>query len=109
MGNQAFADYVDEHLYDFHHINNKKDPVAISPERFLGYHHPSGEIHIGDDNAWYVCPGKYKFVALRHARHFIYADLLTQDKITQMLCVRLVRSLIISILVRVIILGHSTE
>ncbi|KAJ3484408.1 hypothetical protein NLI96_g5672 [Meripilus lineatus] len=58
VGNQAFADYVDEHLYDFHHINNKKDPVAISPERFLGYHHPSGEIHIGDDNAWYVCPDK---------------------------------------------------
>ena len=26
--------------------------------RFLGYHHPSGEVHITDNNQWVSCPGK---------------------------------------------------
>jgi hypothetical protein len=25
---------------------------------FLGYHHPSGEVHIMDNNEWVSCPGK---------------------------------------------------
>lgn len=25
---------------------------------FLGYHHPSGEVHIMDNNQWVACPGK---------------------------------------------------
>ncbi|KAJ3484414.1 hypothetical protein NLI96_g5674 [Meripilus lineatus] len=58
VGNQAFANYVDEHLHDLRHINNKRDPVPILPGMFLGYHQPSGEIHIGDDDVWYVCPGQ---------------------------------------------------
>ena len=28
------------------------------PGRFLGFHHPSGEKHITDSNAWVACPGK---------------------------------------------------
>lgn len=75
VGNQAFADYVDSHI-SFTHINNKKDPVPIVPGkpvynysrdvfiymtpsgRFLGYHHPSGEIHIAESNKWLSCPGQ---------------------------------------------------
>ena len=41
------------------HINNKKDPVPIVPGRFLGFHHPSGEVHIDDPSGtWYSCPGQ---------------------------------------------------
>lgn len=57
VGNQAFADYVDSHI-SLTHINNKKDPVPIVPGRFLGYHHPSGEVHISENNAWESCPGQ---------------------------------------------------
>ncbi|TFK42180.1 lipase class 3 family protein [Crucibulum laeve] len=57
VGNQAFADYVDSHI-TLTHINNKKDPVPILPGRFLGYHHPSGEVHIAESNAWLSCPGQ---------------------------------------------------
>ncbi|KAK0436915.1 alpha/beta-hydrolase [Armillaria borealis] len=55
VGNQAFADYVDAHV-SVSHVNNKKDPVPILPGRFLGFHHPSGEKHITDSNAWVACP-----------------------------------------------------
>ncbi|KAI0075335.1 lipase [Panus rudis PR-1116 ss-1] len=57
VGNQAFADYVDSHL-SLTHINNKEDIVPIVPGRFLGFHHPSGEVHIQDSNAWEACPGQ---------------------------------------------------
>jgi len=57
VGNQAFASYVDAHL-DLTHINNKEDPVPILPGRFLGYHHPSGEVHIQDSGEWDRCPGQ---------------------------------------------------
>ncbi|KAH9044007.1 lipase class 3 family protein [Lactarius hengduanensis] len=41
VGNQDWASFVDTHL------------------RFIGYyHHPSGEIHIDDADAWDVCPGQ---------------------------------------------------
>ncbi|KAF8625011.1 hypothetical protein AX15_005596, partial [Amanita polypyramis BW_CC] len=55
VGNQAFADYVDAHL-SLSHINNMKDPVPIVPGRFLGYHHPSGEVHISESGSWESCP-----------------------------------------------------
>ncbi|KAL4249966.1 AB hydrolase superfamily protein [Abortiporus biennis] len=58
VGNQAFADYVDAHVTNLNHINNKHDPVPIVPGRFLGFHHPSGEIHIGEDSVWSACPGQ---------------------------------------------------
>jgi len=57
VGNQEFADYVDAHL-DVIHINNKKDFVPIIPGRGLGYHHPSGEVHIKENNQWVACSGQ---------------------------------------------------
>ncbi|KAI0825738.1 lipase [Irpex lacteus] len=57
VGNQDFANYVDAHL-QVTHINNKEDPVPIVPGKFLGYHHPSGEVHITDSSVWESCPGQ---------------------------------------------------
>ncbi|KAH8104123.1 alpha/beta-hydrolase [Cristinia sonorae] len=57
VGNQAFATYVDTHVTNMNHINNKEDPVPILPGRFLGFAHPGGEIHIMDNNQWVTCPG----------------------------------------------------
>ncbi|KAF8174960.1 lipase class 3 family protein [Pholiota molesta] len=66
VGNQAFADYVDAHLA-LTHINNNtesflivigEDTIPIVPGRFLGYHHPSGEVHIMDNGSWVSCPGQ---------------------------------------------------
>ncbi|KAG7442590.1 lipase [Guyanagaster necrorhizus] len=57
VGNQAFADWVDEYV-TVSHVNNKKDPVPILPGRFLGFHHCSGEKHITDSDAWVSCPGQ---------------------------------------------------
>ncbi|KAK0225286.1 alpha/beta-hydrolase [Armillaria fumosa] len=57
VGNQDFADWVDEHV-TVSHINNKKDPVPILPGRFLGFHHCSGEKHITDSDSWVSCPGQ---------------------------------------------------
>ena len=62
VGNQHFADYVDAAvqgatLSAVTHINNKKDDVPILPGRFLGFHHPSGEVHIDEAGAWLACPG----------------------------------------------------
>ena len=36
----------------------QEDPVPILPGMFLGYHHPSGEIHIENDGSWDSCPGQ---------------------------------------------------
>ncbi|KLO06115.1 alpha/beta-hydrolase [Schizopora paradoxa] len=64
VGNQAFADFVDEHITvvddgkGFVRINNMKDPVPINPSRALGYVHPSGEIHIQASGEWDTCPGQ---------------------------------------------------
>ena len=59
VGNAAFADYVDATLSrNVTHINNQEDPVPIVPSKFLGYVHPTGEIHIQDSGAWDACPGQ---------------------------------------------------
>jgi len=58
VGNQAFANHVDGANGHLTHINNKEDPVPILPGKFLGFHHPSGEVHIEDSNAWDSCPGQ---------------------------------------------------
>lgn len=61
VGNQAFADYADATLEDLSRINNKHDPVPILPLYlwpFSEYRHPSGEIHINDENQWLACPGQ---------------------------------------------------
>jgi hypothetical protein len=57
VGNQAFADYVDQYLH-FTHINNKQDSVPILPGQSLGYVHPSGEVHIADSGEWNSCQGE---------------------------------------------------
>ncbi|TFK39673.1 lipase class 3 family protein [Crucibulum laeve] len=56
VGNQDFANYVDSHI-TLTHINNREDFVPILPGRFLGYHHPAGEVHI-DSGTWSSCPGQ---------------------------------------------------
>ncbi|KAI0642037.1 lipase [Trametes meyenii] len=58
VGNQAFANYVDAQPVTVTHVNNEEDFVPILPGRFLGYHHPSGELHIRDSGAWVACPGQ---------------------------------------------------
>ena len=64
VGNQAFANLVDQRVTALNggtgvtRITNKEDPIPINPGRFLGYVHPSGEVHIEDSNAWDTCPGK---------------------------------------------------
>ncbi|KAI0067074.1 lipase [Artomyces pyxidatus] len=57
VGNQAWADYLDANI-QVTHINNQEDPVPTLPGQFLGFHHPSGEIHIQDTGVWDVCPGQ---------------------------------------------------
>lgn len=60
VGNQAFADFVDSQLSGLvTHVNNEEDPVPTVPGMSLGYHHPSGEIHIQDSVTWNVCPGAF--------------------------------------------------
>ncbi|PCH44545.1 lipase [Wolfiporia cocos MD-104 SS10] len=58
VGNQEFANYVDASAVSVTHINNKEDPVPILPGMFLGYVHPSGEVHIEDSGEWAACPGQ---------------------------------------------------
>jgi len=57
VGNQAFADHASIGS-TVTHINNKEDIVPILPGMFLGFHHPTGEIHIQDSLAWDACPGE---------------------------------------------------
>ncbi|KAF8141368.1 Alpha/Beta hydrolase protein [Boletus edulis] len=57
VGNQAFANYVDANLH-LTHINNEEDPIPICPGMFLGFVHPSGEVHIEDSGEWASCAGQ---------------------------------------------------
>ncbi|KAF5369800.1 hypothetical protein D9758_001176 [Tetrapyrgos nigripes] len=53
VGNQEWADFVDEQLGgQLTRVSNQDDPVPIVPPRTIGFRHPSGEIHINavDDN-----------------------------------------------------------
>ncbi|EMD31090.1 hypothetical protein CERSUDRAFT_120138 [Gelatoporia subvermispora B] len=58
VGNQDFANFVDDTGRSVTHINNEEDPIPILPGMFLGYHHPSGEVHIEDSGEWANCPGQ---------------------------------------------------
>jgi predicted lipase len=59
VGNRIFADWVDSHLGgNVTHINNQHDCIPILPSEFLGYVHPSGEVHIQDSGSWLSCPGQ---------------------------------------------------
>jgi len=65
VGNQAFANFVDSQLAErVMHVNNKEDPIPTVPPVLLGYHHPSGEIHIQDSGAWDACPGAFPSLCL---------------------------------------------
>nr|GAT53480.1 predicted protein [Mycena chlorophos] len=63
VGNLDFADLASDRPIS--HINNKWvllwllliDPVPTLPYQFMGYVHPTGEIHIEDSGAWDNCPG----------------------------------------------------
>ncbi|KAF7317835.1 Glycoside hydrolase family 5 protein [Mycena kentingensis (nom. inval.)] len=57
VGNQAFADHASIGS-TVTHINNQEDIVPILPGRFLGFHHPTGEVHIQDSGVWDACPGE---------------------------------------------------
>src|SRR5579863_7256272 len=59
VGDRSFANFVDEQLEGLvTHVNNKKDPIPITPGMFLGFHHASGEIHVQQQSgAWAACPG----------------------------------------------------
>ncbi|KAF8887340.1 Alpha/Beta hydrolase protein [Infundibulicybe gibba] len=57
VGNQEFADYVDANL-NLTRINNKRDPIPITPGRLFGFRHPKGERYIQSSGSWVVCPGQ---------------------------------------------------
>ena len=57
VGNQDWANYVDSLPVQVTHVNNEEDIIPILPGKFLGFHHPSGEVHIQDSGAWLACPG----------------------------------------------------
>ncbi|EIM80306.1 alpha/beta-hydrolase [Stereum hirsutum FP-91666 SS1] len=65
-GNEAWADLVDATLGgNFTYITHKDDPVPLVPPQFLGYVHPSGEVHIvatddasGNATQTISCPGR---------------------------------------------------
>ncbi|KAJ7623647.1 lipase class 3 family protein [Roridomyces roridus] len=55
VGNQAFAQLAGNTVT---HINNREDFVPTIPGMFLGFHHPTGEVHIQDSGVWSNCPGQ---------------------------------------------------
>ncbi|KAF5316578.1 hypothetical protein D9619_006734 [Psilocybe cf. subviscida] len=57
VGNAAFANFANG-LSDMVRINNKRDIVPIVPDRFLGFAHTEGEVHISSNDAWISCPGQ---------------------------------------------------
>ncbi|KIL66292.1 hypothetical protein M378DRAFT_124358 [Amanita muscaria Koide BX008] len=57
VGNSEFAHLIDAHVPDFTRVNNKRDPIPIVPGRFLGFAHPSGEIHILPSGSAITCSG----------------------------------------------------
>ena len=58
VGNEGWAGFFDSQVSDFTRMNNMLDPVPIIPGQFLGYRHPSGEIHLQADGSAVVCPGE---------------------------------------------------
>ena len=72
VGNQDFANWVDGNLSGLvTHVNNEKDPVPIGPGMSLGFHHPSGEVHIIDSGSWENCPGEL-FSSPRRAYSLVF-------------------------------------
>ncbi|KAG8781921.1 hypothetical protein FRC12_021402 [Ceratobasidium sp. 428] len=58
VGNQEFANLIDQKITDFSRVTNEYDEIPIVPGRFLGYHHSSGEKHIKSPGVWNACAGQ---------------------------------------------------
>ncbi|KAH9933627.1 lipase [Epithele typhae] len=60
VGNQAWANAVDAQAsrLSVTHVNNKKDLIPTLPGLWLGFHQPSGEVHIQNDESWVACSGQ---------------------------------------------------
>ncbi|KAG6831994.1 hypothetical protein H0H92_006029 [Tricholoma furcatifolium] len=58
VGDQAFANFFDLKVKDFKRVNNEHDLVPILPGRFLGFVHPSGEIHLLSETKAVACAGQ---------------------------------------------------
>ncbi|KAF7317787.1 Lipase-3 domain-containing protein [Mycena kentingensis (nom. inval.)] len=58
-GNKEWADLLDSEV-GVTFFTNQNDPVPTVPPLFLGFQHPSGEIHSVDDtqNSFLACPGQ---------------------------------------------------
>ena len=58
VGNPAFANFFDSKVKDFTRVDNRDDLVPIVPGRFLGFEHPSGQVHIISDGNAVACSGQ---------------------------------------------------
>lgn len=80
----------------FWRITNKKDPIPINPGKFLGYHHPSGEVHIEETNTWDSCPGKIFSISSdsdSYSNLFLLAQIIGQDNPSELCIVGAVDSI----------------
>ncbi|KAL1660339.1 Alpha/Beta hydrolase protein [Schizophyllum commune] len=55
VGNGPWADLVDANADSYARINNKKDPIPVLPLRTAEYEHPTGEIHVVEEDVWMIC------------------------------------------------------
>jgi hypothetical protein len=58
VGTPEFATFFDSKVSNFQRINHDHDPIPTVPGRFLGFQHPSGEIHLSDDGPITTCLGE---------------------------------------------------
>jgi hypothetical protein len=58
VGTPDFAAFFDTTISDFSRVNHDHDPIPTVPGRFLGFSHPSGEIHLVDDGPILKCAGR---------------------------------------------------
>jgi len=59
VGNQEFANWVDANIPEVTRVTHQQDIVPILPGRFLGFRHPSGEVHIAENNKFMKCNGAF--------------------------------------------------
>ncbi|KAF8757993.1 Lipase (class 3) [Rhizoctonia solani] len=58
VGNDVFADFVNEKISSVTRITNKQDLVPVLPPLLLGFRHTTGEEHINADGVWNNCAGQ---------------------------------------------------
>ncbi|CUA70672.1 Lipase [Rhizoctonia solani] len=58
VGNDVFADFVNEKVSDVVRITNKRDIVPVLPPLLLGFKHTTGEKHRNTDDVWNNCAGQ---------------------------------------------------